>query len=35
MVPQILIGILISVAGGGVYFGIKEMSWREEYEKGL
>lgn len=35
MVPQILVGILLSISLGGIYFGFKENSWREDHEKSV
>jgi hypothetical protein len=35
MVPQILVGILVIIGLGGIYFGFKEISWRKDHEKSV
>lgn len=35
MVPQILVGILVTIGLGGIYFGIQETVWRKNHEKSL
>lgn len=35
MVPQILVGILVIIGLGGIYFGIQETIWRKNNEKSV
>ena len=35
MVLQILVGILVTIGLGGIYFGIQETIWRKNHEKSL